>query len=41
MQPVIIYCAAGVRSAQAVAFLKNKGLEDVSDGEVGKSCNIN
>ena len=32
MQPVIICCAAGVRSAQAVAFLKNKGLEDVSDG---------
>ena len=32
MQPVIICCAAGVRSAQAVAFLKNKGLEDVFDG---------
>ena len=32
MQPVIICCAAGVRSAQAVAFLKNKGLEDISDG---------
>ena len=32
MQPVVICCAAGVRSAQAVAFLKNKGLEDISDG---------
>ena len=32
MQPVIICCAAGVRSAQAVAFLKNNGIENVYDG---------
>ena len=32
MQPVIVCCAAGVRSAQAVAFLKNNGIENVYDG---------
>lgn len=32
MQPVIIYCAAGVRSAQAVSFLKQEGLTEVYDG---------
>ena len=32
MQPVTICCAAGVRSAQAVAFLKNNGIENVYDG---------
>ena len=32
MQPVIICCAAGVRSAQAVAFLKNNGIENIYDG---------
>ena len=32
MQPVISCCAAGVRSAQAVAFLKNNGIENVYDG---------
>ena len=31
MQPVIIYCAAGVRSAQAVSFLKQEGLTEVYD----------
>tara|TARA_A100001234_G_C12332588_1_gene262377 strand:+ start:180 stop:437 length:258 start_codon:yes stop_codon:yes gene_type:complete len=32
MQPVVIYCAAGVRSAQAVSFLKQEGLTEVYDG---------
>ena len=32
MQPVVIYCAAGVRSAQAVSFLKQEGLIEVYDG---------
>lgn len=32
MQPVIVCCAAGVRSAQAVAFLKNNGIENIYDG---------
>ena len=32
MQPVVIYCAAGVRSAQAVSFLKQEGLTEVFDG---------
>ena len=32
MQPVVIYCAAGVRSAQAVSFLKQEGLKEVYDG---------
>ena len=32
MQPVVIYCAAGVRSAKAVSFLKQEGLTEVYDG---------
>ena len=32
MQPVVIYCAAGIRSAQAVSFLKQEGLTEVYDG---------
>ena len=32
MQPVVIYCAAGVRSAQAVSYLKQEGLTEVYDG---------
>ena len=32
MQPVVIYCAAGVRSAQAVSYLKQEGLKEVYDG---------
>ena len=32
MQPVVIYCAAGVRSAQAVSYLKQEGLSEVYDG---------
>ena len=32
MQPVVIYCAAGVRSAQAISFLKQEGLTEVYDG---------
>ena len=32
MQPVVIYCAAGVRSAQAVSFLKQERLTEVYDG---------
>ena len=32
MQPVVIYCAAGIRSAQAVSYLKQEGLSEVYDG---------
>ena len=32
MQPVVIYCAAGIRSAQAVSFLKKQGLTELYDG---------
>ena len=32
MQPVVIYCAAAVRSAQAVSFLKQEGLTEIYDG---------
>ena len=32
MQPVVIYCAAGVRSAQAISFLKKEGLTELYDG---------
>jgi len=32
MQPVVIYCAAGIRSAQAVSFLKKQGLTELHDG---------
>ena len=32
MQPVVIYCAAGIRSAQAVSFLKKQGLAELYDG---------
>ena len=32
MQPVVLCCAAGVRSEQAVNFLKEKGLTQVYNG---------
>lgn len=32
MQPLVICCAAGVRSEQAVQFLKTNGFKDVYNG---------
>ena len=32
MQPLVMCCAAGVRSEQAVQFLKSKGLKEVYNG---------
>lgn len=32
MQPLVMCCAAGVRSEQAVQFLQSKGLKEVYNG---------
>ena len=32
MQPIVMCCAAGIRSGQAVEFLKSNGFEEVYNG---------